>query len=237
MKIAVIVRTYNEQKNLPKFIEAYIDWVDYILVQDDWSEDWEYLQDLPKKVLVSFYTGERIERDKITRAKQDIQLNSLIQWAEHIKADWIIHDDCDCVPNYHLIRGGRHILENCDKDFVYATRLYLYKDQGHFPELAKHEGEWVHSLWAWKANKGFEFLENGDNGQKAMPVKKKDKFEIGIPPYCLLHSPWPDDATIAEKRFRYSQIYGDQYENFDPLKFGGELEELPEWVNGNVNQN
>ena len=68
MKIIVIVRTYNVQKNLPKFIDAYIDWVDYILVQDDWSEDWEYLYNLPKKVLVSFYTGERFEREVISRA-------------------------------------------------------------------------------------------------------------------------------------------------------------------------
>ena len=230
MKITVIIRTYNEQENLPKFIEAYIDWVDLILVQDDWSEDVDYLFDLPKKVRVSFYTGERIERDKITRAKQDIQLNGLIQWAEHLESDWIIMDDCDCLPNKHLRLGGRHILENCDRDYVYVPRLYLYKDQGHFPKLVKPNGDWAYSLWAWKARKGFEFLENGDNGQKAMKVNEKDRYEVGVPPYCLLHDPWPNDTVIAEKRFRYSQIYGDEYKEFDPLKFGGKIEPLDEWM-------
>lgn len=77
MKIVVIVRTYNEEKNLPDFITAY-DWADCILVQDDWSDNPDYLFDLPKNVRVSFYTGERIVRDELTRAKQDVQLNSMI---------------------------------------------------------------------------------------------------------------------------------------------------------------
>lgn len=231
MKIAIIVRTYNEQKNLPLFIDAYIDWVDYILVQDDLSENTDYLQNLPEKVIVSYYEGERIERDKITRAKQDIQLNSLIQGAENLGTDWIIMDDCDCFPNFSLKRDGRTILETSKKEFVFVTRLYLYKDRGHFPKLARHNEEWTPSLWAWKANKGFEFVDNGDNGQKTKYVNVRDRHSLNTPPYVLLHKPWPDDETIAEKRFRYSQIYGNTYKDFNPLSFGGKLEELPEWAN------
>ena len=122
------------------------------------------------------------------------------------------------------------LLEQCDKDFVYVPRLYLYKDEGHFPKLSKNNGNWMYSLWAWRASQGFKFLENGDNGQKAQEVKETCRYNVDTPPYCLLHEPWPDDATIAEKRFRYSQIYGKQYENFNPIKFGGSLEPLPEWA-------
>ena len=229
MKIVVVVRTYNEQENLPKFIDSYIDWVDLILVQDDWSEDQEYLYDLPRKVLVSHYSGERIERKNITRAKQDVQLNSLIRWAEHLRADWIIMDDCDSVPNIHLQEDGRSILEGCKQDFVYTTRFYLYKDHGYFPEMSNHNGNLVPSILAWKAHKGFNFINNVDNSQKfTLPDSEQiRKLEI---PYILLHSPWSSDKIIEEKRMRYTEIYGEQYATFDPLSFGGELELLPEWI-------
>lgn len=230
MKISVIVRTYNEQENLPLFIDSYIDWVDHILISDDWSENVEYLFDLPKKVWVSFYTGTRIEREQITRAKQHTQLNGLIRWAEHIGSDWIIMDDCDSIPNVHLIQNGKEIMKSCEKDFIYAIRLYLYKNDGWFPKLSKPNGEWAHGIWAWKANKEFRFIDNDDGPQKFDRPDEDNILKLDCP-YALIHSPWKNDQVIAEKRFRYTQIYGKEYSNFDPIKIGGALQPLPEWVN------
>lgn len=230
MKIVVIVRIYNEQHNLPAFIDAY-DWADTILIQDDWSDDDEYLYGLPKKCKVSYYTGERIERPELTRAKQHIQLNSLIRWAEHLEADWIISDDCDSLPNVALIRDGRKILESCKRQFIYTTKFHLYKDKGYFPNLSNIEGKWQHALWAWKTESYFRFKDAGDRPQNFDRPEENNILRLPIPPYVMLHRPWYDDDIIKDKQIRYTSIYGDEYKNFNPLHFGGTLKELPKWVN------
>ena len=97
-KIVVIVRTHNEQKNLNRFVLAYYDWVDRILVEDDESSNNTYLLDIKErygdKVFVRYYNGQRVERNGVSRAIHHKQLNGLIEWAEECNTDWIIHDDC-----------------------------------------------------------------------------------------------------------------------------------------------
>lgn len=229
MKISVIVRTHNEERNLPKFVEAYHDWVDYIFVQDDNSDDRTYLLDVMRdypKVYVHWYYGKRIKAGKITRAFHHIQLNQLIEWAEGMKSKWIIMDDCDSIPNRELRLGGRKILKSCPKDFVYITKLHFYKDKGHFPEFSAPQGHSGHCLWAWKADKGFKFIDNGNKAQRFEKIDPDRIYKID-PPFVALHHPWPNDEVIAEKRERYTAIYGDEYKNFDPLSFAGKLEEPP----------
>jgi hypothetical protein len=45
-----------------------------------------------------------------------------------------------------------------------------------------------------------------------------------------MHFPWVDDEIIEIKRRRYAAIYGEEYENFDPKRFGGNLLRPPEWL-------
>lgn len=233
MKISVIVRTHNEEKNLEKFILSYVNWVDHILVQDDESDDVQYLFDMKfkyPKVQLDFYKGKRIEVGNITRAYQHLQLNSMIEWAESIGTDWIIMDDCDCRPNYLLKEKGKEILHYPPityKKFC-VTRLYVYKDRGYIHDMSYKDNRWLPSLWAWRANQGFRFLDNGHAGQKFCVVDDEYIVDI-LPPYCLLHYPWQDDEMIETKRQRYTAIYGEEYKNFDPLRFGS-LQKLPEWA-------
>lgn len=231
MIITAIVRTHNEKRNLEPFVAAYHDWVDHILIQDDESDDYQYIYDVLdkySKTLVDIYDGERIERGEISRAKQHIQLNELIEWAESLGSDWIIMDDCDSVPNADLREQGKEILTQCLVDFVYVSRLYLYKDEGYFPKMSMPNGEWAQGLWAWKANKDFRFLDRGDKPQ-GFKRPKPDNILRLLPPYILIHKPWPTDDVIAEKRIRYTAIYGKDYEKFDPKESSGKLEPLPEW--------
>jgi len=232
MIISVIVRTHNEERNLERFVRAYHDWVDYIFIQDDESDDRDYLLDVfskYEKTILSFYKGERIIRRTVTRAYHHIQLNQLINLAEWVESDWIIMDDCDSIPNKHFRDDGREIIESCEKDAIYLTRINFYKDGRHFPEFSSPGGNPGYCLYAWRGDKGFKFLDNGFHGQKFNPLEDEQKCKIG-PPYVTLHYPWPDDEAITMKRKRYTEIYGFEYSNFDPLNFAGKLEKPPEYA-------
>lgn len=233
MIISVVVRTHNEERNLEKFVKAYHDWVDYIFIQDDESDDRTYLLDIMRdypKAYVHWYYGERIIRKTITRAYQHIQLNRLIERAEGMKSDWIIMDDCDSIPNKNLRLAGRDIIEACDKNFIYIPKVTFYKDQGWFPKFAIPKDHWSTCLWAWKADKGFRFEDVGERSQYFTPIDD-EKIQRLAPPFSALHCPWPNDDVIMEKRIRYTEIYGQAYSKFDPLMFAGPLDpNIPEWA-------
>ena len=233
MIISVIVRVHNEERNLERFVRAYHDWVDYIFIQDDESDDKTYLLDIEQKypkAVVENYDGKRIIRETVTRAVQHIQLNQMIAWAENKNSDWIIMDDCDSIPNKTLRLGARQLIESCEKPFIYAPKLTFYKDQGWCPKFSMPHGKWATAIWAWKAKRGFEFIDNGERSQTFDPIDEKDKLRI-YPPYATLHYPWPDDNVIIQKRIRYTEIYGMAYSKFDPLNFAGPVDKnIPEWA-------
>jgi glycosyltransferase involved in cell wall biosynthesis len=233
MNISVIVRIHNEERNLEKFVKAYHDWVDHIFIQDDNSDSedyiWNVIDEYPKTKL-DFYDDKRIvtSNKNVTRAYHHIQLNQLIDSAKQVESDWIILDDCDSVPNKHLREGGRQIIEACPLDFVYVTRITFYKDLGYFPEFSTPKGSTGHCLWAWRANKGFRFIDNGCNAQRFDRIDSKRIYKLN-PPYVLLHYPWPSDEVILQKRERYTAIYGEEYSRFDPLMFAGKLDKKIPW--------
>jgi len=233
MIISVIVRTHNEERNLNRFILGYYNWVDYILVQDDQSDNIDYIinavETYSPKVQFGTYSDKRMGSGDISRAYHHIQLNQLIDWAEELNSDWIIMDDCDCFPNRILKNGARELLENCEKDFIFATRVYFYKDGGFLSNFCSSGGVWQQGIWAWKANKEFRFIDDGARPQKFDPISDERILRIK-PPLSLLHFPWPDNEVINEKRKRYSAIYGSVYNNFDPLRFGGKLLPPEDWM-------
>lgn len=96
--------------------------------------------------------------------------------------------------------------------------------------MSRNWDGWQHALWAWRTKTNFRFEPNGDGSQTFNPPKTEHIYRLPIPPYTTLHHPWVDDTIIAEKRKRYTAIYGELYKDFDPLDFGGCLEELPKWL-------
>ena len=231
MKIIAIVRTLNEQKNIGRFLMSYRNIADEVLIADGGSED------NTVKIAKQFSYARVREFDEKKKMQNELwrnpeaeHLNFLVEWAEERNADWILMDDCDCVPNVEIQRDFRnYIIKKPVDKFLYAVRLYIYKDEGHLSGLSIAKDEtWMSSLWGWKANIGLRFF-NTDMAYSFKPEPKSDQILELLPEYCLLHYAWPDDEEIKRKMDFY-HLSGQIPDIMHPLKYGGKLEPLPEWA-------
>jgi len=232
--IIVIARTRDEEYNIERFCRSY-QWADKILIADGGSED--NTVSLAKKfpnVSVRTFT-ERVWKGRVWRNPHGKHINFLIDWARDEKADWIIFDDVDCVPNYLLKQNAREILGSCPVDFIFAVRLYLWRKGTYFPKLSIVNNEspkvWTPSLWAWQADLLDFKADESDPWIHAftMDLAEVMKFEL-LPPYCLLHDPWPTDKILSRKRDFYNKTK--EAGMLHPLSkyFGGIPETLPVWA-------
>lgn len=229
-RISVIVRTRNEERNIMRFCDSYT-WANDVLIADALSND-----DTPSLALD--YDNVRIRNfAKFTpmennhwRNPAGEHINFLLDWADELRADWVIFDDCDCVPNPYLISDALDIIKHTKSNAIYVTRLYLWGEDEHFPELAKPSGDWSPSLWAWRANTGLRFTTNKVNHTHEMMFRFPEEEVLKLmPPYCLLHRPWPDEETL-QKKLKFYRESG-QHPHIKHPKEVYELEPLPEWAN------
>lgn len=235
MKIFVLLRTRNEEENVERFCKAY-SWADKILLADGGSTDGtlEKASKFPN-VEIRNYSVFMKMRNGYIRTPHGSHLNFLIDWAFiENDADWVIQDDCDCFPNYKVKEDARRLMETTDKDFIYITRLYLWKDEGHFPQLAMPSGDYTPSLWAWRKKyprlrfRADRVAEYKSHQEFVFIPEEKDILKLA-PPYALLHCPWQTDEMVGRKLKFYRE--SGQIEKMEhPLNFGGRLEPLPEWA-------
>jgi len=239
MKIAVIVRTRDEEHRIAKFCEAYSD-ADVILVGDGGSVDRtiEIARTYPNVEVRSFEQRTELEQGHWRNNDSD-HTNWLIAWAKEHNPDWIISDDCDCRPNADLRKVYRSILEQTEADFVMAVRVYLWGKDHHFPEMAKpgrpDHDKWEASVWAWRGHLDFwtvDVFPHFTLRIGSLPVKdlRADAKTLEIfPPLCLLHHSW-DDPKRVEEKVRIHRESGSIPGQLHPLAFAGPLELLPEWA-------
>ena len=231
MRIVVIARTRNEKKNIGNFIRSY-QWADQILVADGGSEDetvWLASQ-MNKTKVRSFDKKIELENGYWKNPAGE-HLNFLIDWAENEGADVIIHDDVDGRTSAPLRNFSRSVFESVDYDMFYAVRLYLWGIESYFPALSQpiEDGRWEPSLWAWRANKGIRFDESNPLTQICNQQPKFEERYNFMTPNVLLHYGWPNEKIVKEKMDFY--INSGQIPNMEhPLKFGGTLLPLPEWI-------
>jgi len=226
MRLVTIARAKNEAENIAEFIQSY-SWVDRVVIVDGGSEDdtAAIARDCGADI---FYFDEQVERNGVFRNPHGKHWNKAIDLAETVlKADYIIHDDVDCTPNTLLREHGRKIFQDTRKPFIYATRVYLYKDRGYASKMSHSDVGWEQSLWAWKANRGFRFDETDPFVHTFQEPEGTDIWRIK-PPAALLHKPWPTDEAINRKRDFYSKIY--DRETSHPLDFCGEIKPLESWM-------
>lgn len=240
MKIVATVRARNEAYNIGRFCNAYQNIADEILVADGGSEDntMELARGYPK-VLVDSFLPQFETKDGGWLNPQGKHVNFLIDWAVEREADWIIFDDCDCVPNYKIREDARGVFESIEERAIYTRRIYFMGDQ-IFPELhggGKMEAEarrrehslgvpaWT-SLWAWRPSAGVR-ADEGDpwhltmmshDKQKADSMRR-DAYHLDFP-YCLLHFSWRDREHALEKVGTYRSS-GQQPTAAYPWVFGG----------------
>lgn len=236
MKIVVCLRTRNEEENIERFCESY-QWADKILIADGRSHD-------RTKELASKYPNVAIrdydvfiEMDNgIIRTPHGSHLNFLLDWAFiQEKADWVIQDDADCFPNQHVRNNARDILESTDKKYVYITRLYLWKDQGHFPQMSRPNGsaDYVPSIWAWRYGTKLRFrsdvVSKLESHQELSFIPPDEDILRLMPPYALLHNPWQTEDMV-QKKLAFYRLSGQIRNMRHPTEFAGPIEHLPEWA-------
>jgi glycosyltransferase involved in cell wall biosynthesis len=234
VKIIACTRTRNEEENIGRFCESYA-WADQVLIADGGSRD-------DTKEIAAKYENVKIrdfhvyiEMDNgIRRNPHGPHLNFLIDWAFLGEgADWIILDDADCFPNKFVRENARAIMEGAKENFIYITRLYLWKDQGHFPQLAKPNEslDYVPSIWAWRKGTGMRFRSDSmeKNHQELVFTPPDKKILNLMPPYALLHCPWQTEEMVQSK-LNFYRTSGEIKNMLHPTEFGGPIEPLPEWA-------
>lgn len=229
MNIIAVCRTRNEERNIERFCREYLKIADRVLIADGGSEDRtvEIAREFDRVDVRPFH--ERVYREGVWRNPQGEHINFMIEWAEGEGADWIIYDDCDSVPNRDLKRFMNSYFESVDlgiqegADMIAVRRLYLYKDLGHFPQMASVG----HAVWAWYADIEVR-ADESDPWHHHMDFPVSDRIIFVDEPACLLHYSWPDDEEIQRKAAFY-EVAKDTH-NWHPREFGGPLAPLPEWA-------
>jgi len=237
-KIYVTVRVRNEKDRIGSFCEAYSK-ADKILVADGGSEDntIEIAKSFPN-VEVRNFTGRTQLKNGYWRNNDSDHANFLFDWAREESPDWILYDDCDCRPNHLLKQDYRKLLEETDKDYVMAVRLYAsWEKNKHFPHMAKPgvgHTKWETSLYGWRGRLDFHIVDIPpaysfrDGDHHLVDLHQESILEI-FPPHCLVHYSWDDKEKVEKKVKEYSEsglIPG----MLGPENFAGPMERLPEWA-------
>lgn len=223
MNIVVAVRCYNEEKNIPRFMKGY-DFADTIVVSDGGSTDnsVEILREFPKVHLIHFNQGETVNGQFWNTDAP--HMNFVLDEAKKLDPDWLVFDDMDDIPNFHLRKDARALLEQCDKPQVNAFRLYMWGNEMYFPHMNRNFNKDYTSLWAWKPREIDIHADPAErHGTIVGATSNHCDFDV---PYCLLHKSWSPE-TIEAKIARYNAL---GLEHHHPLDFAGPPTKLPEWA-------
>ena len=137
MAIITVCRTLNEERNIELFCKEHSKIADTILICDGGSEDRTIeLAERFKKVQVVPFT-KKVHKGAFWRNPHGLHLNFMFDWAIDEGAEWIIYDDCDSVPNKYLKETLPKYFTSSAYDTIMVRRLYLYKDEGHFPQMSE----------------------------------------------------------------------------------------------------
>jgi len=225
--IIVVVRTKDEALNIGRFCTVYRDCVDLILVADGGSEDDTIaIAKCFKNTKVRQFT-ERIEYPGgIWRNPHGKHMNFMFDWAVEEGADWIIFDDCDCVPTIALQQNLRDIMANAAYPSLFLYRMYVWGSDEYFPRM-NDPGK---SIYAWKPETGIVACEKDPIIHRLLNMPSETERVILEPPFCCLHYFSPNEEIIKAKMNFYRITRGETSTASHPLQFGGELEDLPEWA-------
>jgi len=224
MKIVVVTRCYNEEKNIPRFLNGY-SFADKIIVSDGGSTDNSValLSENERVSLLHFDEVETVNGERWNPDNSHIQF--VIDAGKAENPDWLILDDMDDVPNFSLKKIARDVLWTCEFPQVNAFRLYMWGDDQYFPKMNNNFDMLYTSLWAWKPSEIDIHTDMTKRHGTILGTKDTEAFRLNIP-MCLLHKSWHPD-TIDKKVEWYNKI---GLPTSHPLKFAGVPEKLPGWA-------
>jgi glycosyltransferase involved in cell wall biosynthesis len=239
MRVIATVRTRNEQANVGRFCDSYASAADEILVADGGSIDNTVVVAYDKpRTSVLFFHEEMDVHGGLKINPQGKHVNFLIRHAVARGADWIIFDDCDCVPNYLLRRDVRTVIETADAEgklAIYTRRVYMWGNDHHFPDMHKPNT----SLWAFKADAGVLADEQDPwhltmtwRGFSSLHNLRPHSLHLEFP-YCLLHFTWQTEKSTQEKLDFY-RTSGVQPTAKHPKDFAGKIEPVKPFMKLNA---
>jgi glycosyltransferase involved in cell wall biosynthesis len=218
MKIVYALRVRDEEKIIRRAIEEH-SWTDLIIVCDGGSVDntCAIASEYPNVLLTHF--DEKYSQGKdFWRNPEGKMINYTFSVAEDEGADWVVFEDCDCVPNSHLKRDIRGYIESDLYDCVFVPRLYIYGQDSYFSEMGL-----VPQIWMWKVKFHLRTVENHRHWAFLPPHDAK--ILTLIPPYFRMHYFAPDDETTNRK---LADIRSEVEKFLHPLDFGGKLRYIPD---------
>ena len=231
MKIIATCRTRNEEKNVGRFCKAYQGVADEILIADGGSTDKtiEIALSYPD-VTVLHFEEEMVVEGGHTINPQGKHVNFLIERATLRGADWIVFDDCDCVPNHLLQKDLRTKLEKADEHpALFVRRVYFWGKDLIFPRM--HEPNT--GLYAFRPDCGIRADESDPwhltmryKGNLYLTPVRLDSLHLDFP-YCLLHYTWQTEEATDEK-IKFYRDSGVQPTALHPKDFAGPMEP-PAW--------
>lgn len=187
MKVVTLLRTLNEEKIIARHCQNQ-QWCDAILLADGGSTD-DTLKIARRFDNVKIrHFGERLPLpDGTFMNPEPDHLNFLLDWADEVKADWVIIADADTWPNLLLQREGRGFMAAADKvgqEGILAYQIYLWGEDEYFPKI----NEAGQAQWAWRANLGLRYPTTGKNNFEVVaPGPNRANSLVLDKPHVIMH--------------------------------------------------
>ncbi len=227
MKIIATTRTRNEADNIDRFCQCYA-WADLIIVADGGSTDDTVKRAKSYENVVVKHFDERVERNGQWRNPHGKHINFCIDIAMDYAADWVIFDDCDCVPTVALQSNLRDTMEATNKDVIMLYRLYVYGESQHFPKM----NEPGQSIYAWRPDTGIRAWEGNPWKHRIINWSPEANNILRLErPLACLHYFCPDEETIQRKLdFYHMSLEQPHAEHPRYAESNGPLKLLPDWA-------
>jgi len=193
-RLGVVAISYNEEKDIPYFLENLLPWVDEIVIVDDGSTD--NTENICRRAgeKVKFISHPTSIKDKDFAKQRNIGI-------EHCTADWILNLDIDMrIPP----ETAKEILKAIDSDKYVAYRI---KSINFFLNRPIRYGGWSNWNKAWLAKRGFIKFKNKIHEEEVILA---DKSRIGQIKNPIWHLGDEDFSERLRKNSLYSKLTAEE---------------------------